>query len=266
MSPSRKHQDVDEERFEQNLSYLLAVETRKTDWLETHVYPQLFERAKLQALGDVQSFLIKEVNNPSAKLDYFTDLQHVSVRFIDDIKYLLEGGSLDAAGDYSVTKKEIHAVLPPFVDLSDEFMVYQILVHELVHAISHRKYGKELALTRKVERSSPERTVGLNEAMTEVIAYLISNEHLDRQKMPMQSRTKRKPSRYDSGYVEYIARLEIITKKIPKRFFIDALLAKEGEDALRHKFEETFKGEITLDSFIQFVENGKALRIRGVRS
>ena len=261
MSPSKKYEDVDQEQFQKNLTYVLAVENRKTDWLETRVYPTLFERAKLQALGDVQSFMVREVNNPSAKLDYFTDLQDVSVRFVDDIQFLLEGhSSLQASGDYSHGMKEIRVVVPPYVDVSDEFVVYQTLVHEYVHAISHRKYGTELALTRKDKLSDAERTVGLNEAMTEVIAYLISNEHLDKQKMPMESRTKRKPSRYDSGYADYIARLEVITKKIPKRFFIDALLAKEGEDALRKKFDGTFDGEITLESFIKFVEDGKTLR------
>lgn len=227
-------------------SRLLALELKKAEWLEKEFYPVVFRRAFRTAIGEVNQFLIKEKN--LRVLDRFTDPEIAQTQFVDELNYLLHGHKPESAGDYRQGIANIR--MPETFTDRDEWRVYNVIVHELLHHVSFQEMGR-LGMRRSFEEPEYKE---LNEAVTEILAFTIANRHLEKGKTPLKGE-RQQPNLLDKrAYSEYTVFVKQIFKKVPLESFIDAMLNREGMDRLRNKFTEAFGDERAL------IDYGKKLR------
>ena len=225
-------------------SILLALERKKARWLEDNFYSPVFQKAVESAQGEVAQFMMKQFNTD--KLDDFTDVLKAEIYFKDDLNYLIEGHKPDSAGD--ISGQTITIRMPEYYTDKDEWRVYMVSLHELVHHISHHEFGR-LGLEQNF--SNPD-FKEVNEAITDVLAFYIALEHVEKSKTHLQG--QKRPSLLEMPYAKYIAYVRMIFSKIPLQYFSDALLNQEGLDKLISKFEQE------LGSKEEFIRFGKQIK------
>ncbi len=214
---------------------LLALEKRKLEWLEDKIYPILYSTALEVARGEVNQFLIKYKN--SEKLEEFRNLRETQVSFKDELSYLLEGNPSSSKG--VISGNNISIRVPQKYNIGHEWKIFLTLVHESIHFISTERE------VRRVEGLA-----ALDEAITQIVTYLIAIEYLEKGKTPLRGAYR--PSLYSMGYSEYIIVVYQLLSKIPLSYFVAAMLNSQDWEVLREKFQEEFGSE---DSLAKYGEN-----------
>ncbi|MCX6743397.1 MAG: hypothetical protein NT116_04140 [Candidatus Parcubacteria bacterium] len=227
--------------LESDTTKLLVLEKRKADWLEKNYNPIIFAKALKTSQAEVRQFLIKQLN--VRELDKFTDPLQVEVILQDELNYLLEGNSPDSGGIYSYGTSYVR-IPPEYID-KNEWDVFHVTVHELLHAVSFRNYER---LGLHIHFAEPD-FKEVNEAITETVTYFIMKEHIESKKTYLQGQNQRKLYLSELSYSEYTSRLKEVTKKIPLHFFIDAMLNEKSLDKLEEKFAEEFDDPDALQKF-----------------
>ncbi|MDP3792456.1 MAG: hypothetical protein Q8Q89_01875 [bacterium] len=227
-------------------SILLALERKKAQWLEENFYPPIFEKTIESAQGEVTQFMIKQVN--VGKLDDFKDVLEAKIYFKDDLNYLIEGHKPESAGD--ISGRTITIRTPEYYTDKDEWRVYMVVVHELVHHISHHEFGR---LGIEQNFSNPD-FKEVNEAVTDILAFYIALDHIEKSKTHLQG--QKKPSLLEMPYANYIAYVRLIFSKISVQYFLDALLNEDGLNKLISKFEQELGSK---DEFIRFGKQIKGI-------
>ena len=227
--------------LEEGALKLLILEKRKADWLEENYNLIVFAKTVKTSQAEVRQFLIKQLN--VRELDKFTDPAQVEVVLQDELNYLLEGNPLDSGGNYSSGISYVR-IPPEFTD-KNEWDIFHVTVHELLHAVSFRNYER-LGLHKHF--ADPD-FKEVNEAITETITYFIMKEHIESKKTYLQGQKQGKLYLSELSYSEYTSRLKEVTKKIPLHFFIDAMLNEKSLDKLEEKFTEEFDDPDALQKF-----------------
>lgn len=239
----------DEERGQlaRNAAKLLVMERRKAAWLEDNEYPVRFRRPIQSARSEVQQFLNGLENRNEVVANREQPLE-MPVQLLDELNFILQrpmGGSLDSAGIY-YRENSIKMRIYNYKNVWEEWHVYLTMVHELVHAITHRddqRYGLELHDWKMGDINK-----ALNEAVTEIVAHLIASNHLQAYKTHLSGQGKA-IFLTDMGYTEYTLIVKQIYSKIPRELFRTALLDKRGYEPLREAFAKAF-GEA--DALLRF--------------
>ncbi len=161
----------------EDVSRLIALEKRKAHWLEKNYYPALYEKAINSAKGEVNQFLIKQKH--TAQLDDFTDNKDISINLKDELTYLIDGNNPESAGVYKQNRIDIR--IPDYYTKQDEWKIFLVSVHELVH---HASFQESDRIGIK-ERSKDPDQEEINEAVTEITSFIIAKDHLEKQKTPL---------------------------------------------------------------------------------
>lgn len=229
--------------------HYVTLERQKADWLEKELYPKMYERAVNAARGEVMQYLLVQKNNSNAKFEEFPDIEHVRVRFQDSLTYALEQESPNAAGNYRSGADLVTLNIPAYYDMRDEWRVYVVAVHEHVHSVSDQSMAGKVGLDQQYREPNFRE---LNEAITEIVTYIIASQHEGRYKTPLNKTTREKPNVMQSGYADYIALTQDLFGKIPQQKFVDAMLTADGFQSLVASFEEAYDNPRAL---IDFAEN-----------
>ena len=130
-----KKDDVD---LLEDAATLLTLEKRKARWLEENYYPSLYGDAIESAKGEVNQFLIRQKN--TAQLDSFTDNRDIEINLKDELTYLVDGNSPDSGGVYRGNNIDVR--IPDYYTKKDEWKIFLVSVHELVHHASFQESGR----------------------------------------------------------------------------------------------------------------------------
>jgi hypothetical protein len=245
LSKSAISVDQDAKKLE-DASALLALESRKARWLEKNFYPKLFEKSIDLARAEVYQFLIRQKN--AAKLDEFADIENIKINLKDELSYLADVNVLGSAGVYK--GHEIDINIPPYYSPQDEWKIYLVAVHELLHHASYRGEGR-IGIKESFSNQDFEE---LNEATTEILSYVVASDHLEKYKSHLEGQVK-KLSLAEMAYQQYTFIVNNILPKIPMSYFTDAMLNKTGLDRLSKKFNEVFGGRQQLMKFAATLKN-----------
>lgn len=240
------HKETDANLLE-DAAILLELERRKAHWLEENYYPSLYQKAIDSAKGEVCQFLIKQKN--TAQLDRFADLKNITINLKDELTYLEEGNDPKSVGIYKGHKIDIR--IPEYYSAQDEWKIFLVAVHELVHHASYQNYER-IGIKKIYDDPNQEE---INEAMTEIVSFFIAKDHLDKQKTPLAGENKNLQL-VDMSYNDFTHIVKVISSKIPLSLFVDAMLNKDGLQKLSNKFDEVFDDK---ESLIKFAENLKWL-------
>ncbi|MBP9864591.1 hypothetical protein KBC54_04045 [Patescibacteria group bacterium] len=223
---------------------LANIEQKKANWLEDEFYPKVFGKAIASARAEVNQFLIRQANTKG--LEQFKDAGLPRINMQDTLNYVLFGHDPKTAG---VSFGDVIAMnIPEWYTDKDEWRVYLVAVHELLHSVSHRNH-EGVGMDKR--RISPD-LEALNEAVTQILTFRIASEHLEKEKTGLRGQRQQKLSLATMPYSEYTVLVREIFTKIPMDYFTDAMLNDQGWDRLRDKFREVFGNE---DAVIRFAEN-----------
>ena len=232
----------------EDASNFLALELKKAGWLEKNYYPAIFGKSINIAKGEVRQFLIKQRNTEI--LDEFPDLDGAVIRLQDELNYLIDGRNPETSGGYREGVIDIR--IPELYTDRQEWVVYLVAIHELLHHASYRLRDR-LGLYQV--NSDPDLNE-LNEAVTEILAYTIAKRHLEKLKLPLKGEYSDLRQSH-MAYDQYTQIVEGILTIIPLAFFTDAMLNKDGFERLTEKFEEEYGKK---DSLVKFARELKNLR------
>lgn len=241
--------DFDEEQLLlllEDASKLLVLEKRKVSWLEKNYYPSLYRKSVDSARGETTQFLIKQKN--LAHLDEFADIQDIDINLKDELTYLIDGNDPQSAGVYK--RNEIDIRIPEYYTSEDEWKVYLVAIHELLHYASYQDRNR-IGMHQLAENPDHQE---INEGVTEILSYVVAKDHLEKLKTPLEGENRRL-SIGDMAYDNYTYIIKTILPKIPLSFFTDAMLNEQGLDKLSRKFDEVFKDKNSLVLFSRNLKN-----------
>ncbi len=233
-----------------DLIQLAWLEQKKAYWLESNYYAPLFRHAVDTACAEVNQFLIGQKNTRT--LESFKSAHHHPVFLRDEFHYLLKGNPPTSAGCFHSLSGFIEARVPEGASMNDEWSMYLIAVHELVHGVSYVD-GNRVGIDRKLLDPGLEK---LNEAITQIITFAIASLHLEKRKSFLVGQNKQRLSLGSMPYREYTGIVRDFFAKIPQDYFADAMLNHGGWERLRAKFMEIAGDEHAL---ILFARNLRAL-------
>lgn len=216
-----------------HMARLLVLQSHASDWLEEEYFPGFYERVTNSAKGEVMQYLIKQKN--SQRLDAFKDVDAANIHFLDEVEYLRSGISRDTESAGCIVGQDIYLRIPSHYSDTEEWNVFYTLVHELVHHVS----SHFLSDFNK-----------LNESITDLVAYVIMREHLDKKKTHLKG--QRPKDLMALGYAEYVIIVKQVLSKIPMEYFVDAMLNRDGMERLEAKFEEVFHDP---EALLDYAEN-----------
>lgn len=231
----------------EDASRLLHFELKKANWLEKEFYPVVFGKAINTARAEVNQFLIKQANTKG--LERFRNAHAPKITLRDDLNYLLKGNPPESAGVYQ--EGYIVMRIPEHFTDRDEWRVYLIAVHELLHSVSHQDWGGVGLDKRSIDPDLE----ALNEAVTQLLTYRIALTHLDQERTHLRGQRQQRLSLTTMPYSEYTLIVRQIFSKIPMEYFTNAMLNQSGWNALRLKFKEEFGSE---DAVIAYARNLRA--------
>ena len=216
-----------------NIARLLILQTRAAEWLEADYFPGLYEKAANTARGEVMQYLIKQKN--TRNLDAFREVDDAKVHFVDEVEYIKRGLGKDpetSAG--CIRGGDVYLKMPSHYSDSEEWDVFHVLVHELVHYVSLQDYsGVGISdYEGKVDYNM------LNECVTELVTYVIMQGHLDQGKTYLKG--QKKSDLMGMAYAEYVVIVKQVLSKVPIEYFVDAMLNWDGMEKLKNKFKEAF--------------------------
>jgi len=237
---------IEDEAFRKLLleaSKLYYLERKKADWLEKNYFPTTFERSRNVAKGEVVQFMMKNVN--SGEMDRFKNIESLQMKYEDSLNYIANGGPNDSVGFFRGGMISIK--VPSNYTNLDEWQLFIVQVHELVHAISNKSFAKIGIHLKNIPGSKH-----LNEAVTEIITFKIVSEHLEKGKTYINNEDRR-TSVAQSGYYNQIVSLKNVLNKVPFEFFKDAMLNPDGLKKLELKFDQVFNGKQSFKDFAKKV-------------
>ncbi len=235
-----------EQKFAEIASRLLALELRKAKWLEEKFYPNVFGTALTTARAEVNQFLIRQKN--TKLLERFRDARLPEIYLLDELNYLLNSNPPESMGVYHPRYGGIDLRIPEFFTDKDEWRVYLMAIHELLHSVSYQDWDGVGMDMRRIDPGLE----ALNEAITQLLTYYIALQHLEQKKTPLQNQRERRLSLAEMPYSEYTLIVRQIFSKIPLDYFTDAMLNRSGWEKLRLKFREVLGSE---DAVIGYARN-----------
>ncbi len=235
-----------------------GVELKKALWAQKEFYPKYFEHAIAQARGDVMQFLIGQANIEEAQLSEIRKIADAPITLKDPLIFHIDNPRLEhSTGGVCKGGKEIDLKIPTFFDQRDEWGVYLVAVHELVHSVSTGMLQLGMWENGKFEEVGTE----LNEAVTELVTYAIVNQHMQSEKQGLMGLTKQRADVRRSGYGEYVQEVQDTLGKISLQTYIDAMITYEGFKTLKDKFDEEF-GEGSLIDFARKLKESRDFKER----
>jgi hypothetical protein len=119
--------------------------------------------------------------------------------------------------------------VPETYDTNSEWKVFLVAIHEFVHSASYHGRSR---LGIEDEQENPD-LEEINEAVTDIVTFLIANEHLAKSKTAVSGQIKGSIRNLDDmPYQFYIQHLKPLFRKINPQVFIDAMLNEDGFDRL----------------------------------
>lgn len=224
----------------EDASKLFSLEARKAEWLEKKYYPALYGKALDAARGEVRQFLIKQKN--LATLDNFPNMASVRINLKDELTYLMDGSNENSVGDYWAGS--INISIPGYFTDQDEWKVYLVAVHELVHFSSFQDGGRLGIEDRFLDPDLKE----INEAVTEILTFVIAQDHLANNKTSL-IREDKNLALTSMAYEESTFIVKQILAKVSLTYFIDAMLNEAGLRNLSEKFAQVYGDENALLRF-----------------
>ncbi|MBP7133846.1 hypothetical protein KBA73_01390 [Patescibacteria group bacterium] len=242
--------DAETESAFTDLIQLAWLEQKKAYWIEPNYYTPLFRHAVDTACAEVNQFLVGQKNTRT--LESFKSAHHRPVFLRDEFHYLLKGNPSTSAGVFHSMSGFIEVRIPEAASINDEWDIYLIAVHELIHGVSYVD-GNRLGIDRMLLDPGLEK---LNEAITQIITFAIASLHLEKRKSFLVGQNKQRLSLGNMPYREYTGIVRDFFAKIPQEYFADAMLNHGGWERLRAKFMEIAGNEHAL---ILFARNLRAL-------
>lgn len=212
---------------------LLTLELRKAKWTEQNYYPVVFQHAIDTAEADVMRFLVHEKN--VNRLDELNDPDNYTagVNLDDPLSYVMAGHKPNSAGEYKGGK--VSVCVPEYYTEKNEWDVYRVVVHEMIHHVSH--FDQE-RLGLRHHQGEPNYNE-INEAMTEILTFYVLNRRKNLDTGSLRG-TPQNIALENLAYKEYTFIVTHIFSKIPDHYFADAMLNEDGFKRLRDKFDEVF--------------------------
>jgi len=234
-------QELNAEAFNDS-ARLLALQSKAQEWLSSHYFPKVYERAENTARGEVMQYLIKQKN--TRQLDAFRHVDGARIHFLDEIDYLREHYSDDAENSVGcIQGGEVRVKVPTYFSDTEEWQVFHTLVHELVHYVSRHELGK-VGISDYTEDTDYTK---LNECVTELVTYTIIQAHTSGKKTFLKG--QKEEDLLNMSYAQYIIIVKQILSKIAIEDFVDAMLNDEGMERLRGKFGEVFDDPNALEKY-----------------
>jgi hypothetical protein len=224
--------DSEDQQLWEDAGKLYLLERKKALWLEVNYYPDLYRKTIDVARGEVNQFLVKQKN--LAILDNFPNALDINVYLKDELLYsYLENGDR-TLGMYN--GQDIYLKISDYYTEKDEWKIFLVAVHELLHAVSYQYEGR--VGIHKLDADPDLREI--NEAVTEILSFIIASDHIYKQKTPLKGEVKNLDLS-DMSYDNFTYVLKIMLTKVPLSYFTDAMLNREGLLRLSKKFDEVFK-------------------------
>ncbi|MCX6740057.1 MAG: hypothetical protein NTZ49_02415 [Candidatus Parcubacteria bacterium] len=243
----KKENNDEMQKVANDLATFIALELKKAYWLEKEFYPIIFDKVLKTARAEVTQYLIKEKN--LRKLDSFPDISSIPVRLVDILNYDLAGNPPDSAG---VNKGyEIQVAIPSHFTDKDEWRVFWVVVHELVHSASYKNYER-LGLHQNYNDPDFKE---VNEAVTEMVTFFIMRDHLTNFKTSLMGERNHPLYLSNMAYSEYTALVKETLQKVPFKFFSDAMFNQDGLETLRKEFAKAYGNENALAEFALKLKN-----------
>jgi|GEM_PF-2318602 hypothetical protein len=238
-----------EELSEQMLIYF-GIELKKALWTTEEFYPKYFEHAVAQARGDVMQFLVAQANADEAGLDEIRKITDADIQLKDPLLFYIDNARLEEeAGGVYKGNGQIEIKIPTYFDQRDEWSVYAVAVHELIHSISSGRMEGHIFHDGRIEEGSTE----MLEAVTELVTYAIVQQHLASGKQGLSGLTVQRADVRRSGYADYVEEVRGTLGKIPLQLYVDAMITVDGMGALIDAFNKEYgKG--------YFLEIGRKLK------
>jgi hypothetical protein len=119
-----------------------------------------------------------------------------------------------------------------------------VAVHELTHYASNHDSG-EVGLMAGEEMRE------LNEAITEIVTYVIARDHLNKLKSKLRGERDRNLDLSTMAYDQYTLIVKQIFPKVSFEHFVDAMFNSEGIQRLSDAFDEAMGEEDALAKYGQ---------------